>query len=715
MPYKKVIIPEKIKAFVELGFDYSETRVSGSNAYGECILCGKKDKFYINVDNGLWDCKSCGERGNISTYMNKWYEIQKQDQEEYDLEFSKLAADRSLPKKVLIDSGIIFDGEKFYIPCRNTNGSIVNLYSYNLFGRLLPSEKKHACRGLVTIPAALYGLEYLTQKNTKEHRIFIVEGIWDTIALRYMLQKEMENGIPLGSPGKDAWKNEWTEYIVGRKIICGYDKGVASEKASGINRLHKQLETRVKSFDYIAWPEPLPNGYDIRDFYISKGKLADLFSLIKKYVSIEVREDRKLAEAGPTMSVSNEMRPTFEEVLKVYSKHFIMTSDMVDMLKVSFATVLTTQISGPALWLWLVGPASSGKTTVAMSTSGVSYAIARSSLSANSLMSGFAGPRDPSLLAILDGKFLIIKDATEILTQAKDDKAKIFSTLRGAYDQSCTYTYGNGVVRDYKAHFNAIFAVTAAIYTEQSASLGSRFLMLHTNKGVQFNNKEITRSAIRSVGRNQFEIAEQEVREAATNFLDVIVNEDDIPAIDERIEDILIALADLCAVLRAAVERDYRDRKLLYRPQPEMSTRIAKQLTKLLIGLALIHKPAEVTESDLRIVARVAMDSCIGFNVEAMACLMEKPRQTIQQISEMCKLNTNIIRDQLDDLVELGAVFKEVGKPTGGRAPFIYSCSERLFQMWKASGISRNRVTGEITMINYGRIMINRKGRKQIY
>lgn len=44
-----------------------EVRQSGGQFIGTCPLCGKKDKWYMSASNGLWDCKVCGEKGNIIT------------------------------------------------------------------------------------------------------------------------------------------------------------------------------------------------------------------------------------------------------------------------------------------------------------------------------------------------------------------------------------------------------------------------------------------------------------------------------------------------------------------------------------------------------------------------------------------------------------------------------------------------------------------------
>lgn len=45
----------------------------------DCVFCGKESHMYINVQTGLWDCKRCGESGNIYKllrFIDKLYLLQ---------------------------------------------------------------------------------------------------------------------------------------------------------------------------------------------------------------------------------------------------------------------------------------------------------------------------------------------------------------------------------------------------------------------------------------------------------------------------------------------------------------------------------------------------------------------------------------------------------------------------------------------------------------
>src|SRR5262249_12419400 len=56
------------KLYEVLGIEFG--RRSGDEAEGQCPFCDK-DRFYVNVTNGLYHCKHCGEEGNPTAYLTQ--------------------------------------------------------------------------------------------------------------------------------------------------------------------------------------------------------------------------------------------------------------------------------------------------------------------------------------------------------------------------------------------------------------------------------------------------------------------------------------------------------------------------------------------------------------------------------------------------------------------------------------------------------------------
>ena len=50
------MLSKKLRVFESFGFSASGN--TGTQIYGDCIFCGKHNKFYINTEDGRWDCKS---------------------------------------------------------------------------------------------------------------------------------------------------------------------------------------------------------------------------------------------------------------------------------------------------------------------------------------------------------------------------------------------------------------------------------------------------------------------------------------------------------------------------------------------------------------------------------------------------------------------------------------------------------------------------------
>ena len=99
-------------------------------------------------------------------------------------------------------------------------------------------------------------------------------------------------------------------------------------------------------------------------------------------------------------------------------KHMVMSND--EYIDVVFGVVLANRLDSKPVWLYLVIPPGGGKTEVLQALDGPGREIyALSILTPQTLISGQIlkrGQHDPSLLPKLDGKTLVLKDFTAMLT-----------------------------------------------------------------------------------------------------------------------------------------------------------------------------------------------------------------------------------------------------------------------------------------------------------
>ena len=106
------------------------------------------------------------------------------------------------------------------------------------------------------------------------------------------------------------------------------------------------------------------------------------------------------------------------------------------------ATVVAHNYPGDPVWLFLVGAPGSAKTEI-IRTLRTSKTYSLSSLTQHTLISGLKTKGDdPSLLPKLDGKVLVIKDFTTVLSGRRDVRTEICGQLRDIYDGFCEKSFG---------------------------------------------------------------------------------------------------------------------------------------------------------------------------------------------------------------------------------------------------------------------------------
>jgi hypothetical protein len=679
---------KKLKPFEDLGFEPEYD--SGDERVGACVFCGKRRKFYLNVGTQKWSCKAgaCAKTGNLTTFMEEWLKLY---EEEDGGSWEGLAADRGLPVEELAEAGIVWDSsqERWAIPVRNVNGRICNLRFYRM--PTAGQAKKSRLMGVAGLPVELYGIEQLADPQKRAWPVWLCEGEWDGMALRLMLKRAKKKGIVVAVPGAGTFKSEWAEALADRNITAGYDAG--TEGVKGTARAFGMLKDRAKSFRYIAWPDAVADGFDVRDFYQEDGDLAGLESLVSEYEPEDedltgLPSASEIAATYPLLKDGG--RPTFEETLKTYSRYLLMTPEMVDALKIVYAVVYSTQIGDSPLWIHIVSPSGSGKTALLLSCKQTSSCVTRSTVTLHSLCSGFvqAGGKDPSLIPHLIGRAFVLKDFTEILEMTPPEKKQIYSIFRGAHDGLVEKTFGNGVSRTYEGQFSMVSGVTPAVYRDANASVGERFLMFHMLKGGSAERgADIVRAAYRRTGKKTN--MKQALETAAKAFLEYRLEEDDIPEVPEKYEDPIINLAQLTAMLRANVERDFTQERVLYRPQTELATRLVVQLKTLMICLGLLNSPPSIGEAEYRLTRQVALDTCIGWNLDALREAMKYEGLTLQEIAEGASIPRSTLRDRLEDLCMLGVLSKEKAHAGGvGAPPVRYHVSKLVRAFWGAADMN---------------------------
>lgn len=135
---------------------------------------------------------------------------------------------------------------------------------------------------------------------------------------------------------------------------------------------------------------------------------------------------------------------------RAYQEALILNSEDDYVLRLIFSTAVAQHLSNRTelLWTILVGPSASGKTSLLLPMMNWSKALCCDDCTSNSMISASDpkgrridakafgdedDPFDPSMIRILDGKLLVIKDLTLLLS--RDQEASHFwGHMRAAYD-----------------------------------------------------------------------------------------------------------------------------------------------------------------------------------------------------------------------------------------------------------------------------------------
>lgn len=589
---------EKLKGFQTHGVLFEKK--SGNQAIGTCPFCDKEGHFFVNIHNFLWDCKRCSAKGNFNQFLEQI--AQRNVQALTDERLTKLAANRKLPKAAFAKFEIGWSGKDYTIPIRNSKGTVEDLRRYKLGGKAM------ATSGATT---GLLGAHKMSLMPGAD--VYVCEGEWDTIALAWLFKKLDTNSVAVGVPGATIFKNEWIDLFANRRVFLLHDNDGAGENGKKI--CFEKLRAIANEIQVIQWPIDLPEGFDIRDFVtnnaIKNKKPRAAWNLLKEMLKApaDVLPASVLPKTNNPPPAPPYKKISHDEVVQSYRRWLHMTSD--EPLKVMFGAFFANKIQGEPLWVFLVAPPGGSKSELLMSLSRHPMVESTTSITPHTLVSGanFSSGSDPSLLPKLNGRVLVIKDFTTILTMHYSSRDEIFGVLRDCYDGKTEKTFGTGLKRSYVSHFGILAGVTPKIeeFGIMHQSLGERFLKYRINSGSrELSETDRIRKALLNINKeNQMRA---DLCEAANRVLSMPMPKE-IPKVPQFLYERIINLAQTTAMMRGVVERDRYTQQIIYKPSIEIGTRLAKQLAKLAMGISVYLEEKEVTLETYDIVRRIALDT----------------------------------------------------------------------------------------------------------
>lgn len=376
--------------------------------------------------------------------------------------------------------------------------------------------------------------------------------------------------------------------------------------------------------------------------------------------------DRKREEAERRAELAA-LQPIDFNALESEVRKWMLVAD-TGIIKLLPALIVANRLSGhDPVWAFLIGPSGGGKTEFLSSLFDLSDVYPVSLLTPNTFLSGMPGKNDASLLPQVDGKILVFKDWTNILSQNKDARNEIMGQLREIYDGHMKKPFGTGVVREWKGKVGLIAGVTGAVDMAQqmNSTLGERFLQYRL---VMPDREEVAWRALHN-GNNQ-----KEMRHALQNafyaFMKGLTVPEKMPDIPEEVKKEIIAVANFSTMARSGVIREFSFKKeVIFVPAAEMPTRIVQQLSTVATAFVIVNK-GEYSADDMRTIYRIALDCIPQTNYMVMKAMARGDERTTAEIATDIGYPTAPIRMYLENLALLGVCkrIKATDSEEGGTA-----------------------------------------------
>lgn len=303
----------------------------------------------------------------------------------------------------------------------------------------------------------------------------------------------------------------------------------------------------------------------------------------------------------------------------------------------------------PPVWLFVVGPSSSGKTRICIdSFDGLNHVWPMGDLTAKTFLSASATYK--GLLSDVGKQgILTFKDFTTVLSKREDERGEIAAQLREIYDGKFTKRTGMGPGDTWQGKVTVIAGATNALERAWAIrrELGERFLTVRWPTTSDYNGLRI---AARQRGRDP-EIS----LELKKRVMEVVHQRaSTLPDLPDEMTETIAAYSQILARMRGQVYRD-RERQVVDHPAVEDSYRIHKQLcTATAAHAALWHRQPD--ERDLAISKRLTLDS-IPFNRRLLLDSL-RPLAPVNtaEIAALTRLPHATVDYHLDDLRALTVV-----------------------------------------------------------
>jgi len=367
----------------------------------------------------------------------------------------------------------------------------------------------------------------------------------------------------------------------------------------------------------------------------------------------------------------------YEELCAIYRERLHITSKTEIVIRFPFATLLGFRLKTTQPWSFLAGPSGGLKSTILRSMRDIpDVVLGCERMGEGAMMSGFRGPAtakrkktkgalcvdgkppEPdgnpySLAKELDGKMLVIHDASQMATPDPRSGNRLYADLRFLFDGEGDSKFGNVEGRYHeRSKFGLLAGVTNEIDRIRSSqhALGERFIGIRFDPG---NDDADAFAAVASILRGHDRWMEKLPSRVAKVISGVIV----IPIMEVMVPDELSAtitnLGIAASWLRTCPSKTHRGgftAEYHYKPKRERGTRISSELIVVAIGHALLNGRSSVTDQDVSLAREAAWGSVQDKPLSVASILSAAPNRSMRELSDLLRFPYNTTRALIEDL-----------------------------------------------------------------
>lgn len=359
------------------------------------------------------------------------------------------------------------------------------------------------------------------------------------------------------------------------------------------------------------------------------------------------------------------------EIFKKRISEYIVLTESHDYIDFVFGVIYANRLDVKPIWAYLIGPSSAGKTLLLDPMDGHGSIVALDTLSKASLLPGIKPGRPTknsakmaaknSVLSQANGKILVIKDLSPLLTEDYKELKSILGVLRSAYDGKFSKAFGNVGRIEIECKFGLIAAVTDAIdrHSIVDSELGQRFIG-YRMPAISLKEERAICDAIRVNKESELNKA---LHEAMCEMLDRKPKE---PNITKKQADAIMYAAEIIALARTNITRD----KFTHDPRvsrPERAARLYSQLISLVKGVAMARGHRRVMGKDVVFVRHVAAHTLSLDMLRLLSMFLSKGMLTAQKLQDRFKWCQATCHRTLENLELIGITERETIAGSKGR------------------------------------------------